>query len=571
VLLRLATALVGVAIAGAMTWLVWNAANSNDLVIDAFAVPPDLAARGLSGPVVAAKLLDKIATMQAQTASSRRFRRFGNDVAEGLKLEIPQTGVSLSELDRFLREKLGHVVHIRGEMVRTDKGVALTARVGSDGSATVEGAEADTDAQLEKLAENVYRMTQPFRYGVWLRDHGRVEESIAVYKGLAARGPNGERASFYFGWGLGALEYRSEHAGLALLRHSHALDPDDFYVVTNIAGSEYRLGRVQDSLGDNRAALAVLQAHGSDYSTPEQLAGLEQFQRGRTFMLEGDFLEAADQERTALAEGAAFGRRANSSIRLAEAFTALHEPDTARAALAEDPVAIPESVNPGITSVEALRARLVIALEARDWPEGLTVARALPQLLAQYPGFVDSRVTYFDPLVALVLAHTGQFAAAEARLKPMPADCYPCLRARAQVAALQKQDSRADFWFARATAVASSLPFAESEWGRALLDRGKSDNAIEKFKLSNAEGPHFADPLEGWGEALMAKNQSHFALAKFAEAEKYAPNWGRLHLKWGEALVYAGRKDEAKAQFVRAAQLDLTPSEKAELARMMRG
>ncbi|HWU55211.1 MAG TPA: hypothetical protein VN175_06885 [Rhizomicrobium sp.] len=37
--------------------------------------------------------------------------------------------------------------------------------------------------------------------------------------------------------------------------------------------------------------------------------------------------------------------------------------------------------------------------------------------------------------------------------------------------------------------------------------------------------------------------------------------------KWGEALVYAGRHDEANAQFARAAQLDLTPTEKAELAK----
>ncbi len=98
--------------------------------------------------------------------------------------------------------------------------------------------------------------------------------------------------------------------------------------------------------------------------------------------------------------------------------------------------------------------------------------------------------------------------------------------------------------------------------------RSQPDAAIEKFKLSNQKGPHFADPLEGWGEALMAKNQSHLALAKFAEAEKYAPNWGRLHLKWGEALAYAGKRDEARAQFARAAALDLTPSEKSELARM---
>jgi Flp pilus assembly protein TadD len=72
--------------------------------------------------------------------------------------------------------------------------------------------------------------------------------------------------------------------------------------------------------------------------------------------------------------------------------------------------------------------------------------------------------------------------------------------------------------------------------------------------------------LEGWGEALMAQNRSHLALEKFVAAEKLAPNWGRLHLKWGQALAYAGKPDEAKAHFARAAQLELTPSEKAELA-----
>ena len=65
----------------------------------------------------------------------------------------------------------------------------------------------------------------------------------------------------------------------------------------------------------------------------------------------------------------------------------------------------------------------------------------------------------------------------------------------------------------------------------------------------------------------MAKNQSHKALTKFAEAEKYAPNWGRLHLKWGQALVWSGNKEESAKHFARAATLDLTPTEKQELAR----
>ena len=74
--------------------------------------------------------------------------------------------------------------------------------------------------------------------------------------------------------------------------------------------------------------------------------------------------------------------------------------------------------------------------------------------------------------------------------------------------------------------------------------------------------------LEGKNDkALQTGDALLKALPKFAEAEKYAPNWGRLHLKWGEALVYAGKVGEAKVQFARAAALDLTPPEKAELAR----
>ena len=116
---------------------------------------------------------------------------------------------------------------------------------------------------------------------------------------------------------------------------------------------------------------------------------------------------------------------------------------------------------------------------------------------------------------------------------------------------------------------APSIPFAYADWGQALLARGEPDAAIEKFKTANQKGPHFADPLEGWGEALMAKNHSDLARAKFEEAEKYAPNWGRLHLKWGEALAYAGQKDEAQKQFALAAGLDLSATDKAELAKQL--
>ena len=179
--------------------------------------------------------------------------------------------------------------------------------------------------------------------------------------------------------------------------------------------------------------------------------------------------------------------------------------------------------------------------------------------------------TKVRPFLALAKAKLGDTAGAEAVIATTPGDCYDCVRTRGNIAAIEGQWGRADYWFARAAHDAPSIPMAYADWGQMLLQKGDHDGAIAKFTLSNQKGPHFADPLEGWGEALIAKKQPDQALAKFTEAEKYAPNWGRLHLKWGEALGFAGRKDEAQKQFALAAGLDLSAADKAELAKVSHG
>src|SRR5665213_2241413 len=125
--LKAMTAVIGFAVAGALALMVWNAAGSGGLVIEPFSVPPDLAARGLTGQVVASKLLDRLVAMQQQTDSQRDPATYTNYWGDDVKVEIPSTGVSIGELERFLREKLGHPTHITGEIVRDDQGLSLTA------------------------------------------------------------------------------------------------------------------------------------------------------------------------------------------------------------------------------------------------------------------------------------------------------------------------------------------------------------------------------------------------------------------------------------------------------------
>jgi len=216
-------------------------------------------------------------------------------------------------------------------------------------------------------------------------------------------------------------------------------------------------------------------------------------------------------------------------------------------------------------------ARYFSDANVEDWSAAVASARIYEANIRADPtmswGLKAARLRIqVAPLLAYAMARGGDPGRAQEVIGATPGDCYDCIRTRGLIATTAKEWGRADYWFARAEHDGPSLPFAYADRGQSLLVRGKPDNAIVQFKLANQKGPHFADPLEMWGEALMAKNQSHLALAKFAEADKYAPNWGRLHLKWGEALYYAGKRDDAKVQFARTAALDLTPSEKSELA-----
>jgi tetratricopeptide (TPR) repeat protein len=212
--------------------------------------------------------------------------------------------------------------------------------------------------------------------------------------------------------------------------------------------------------------------------------------------------------------------------------------------------------------------RILVDTEAKDWSGVLKDDRSIPPLFIDSPGLRSLAFSREIPWVAYAHAKLGDFKSADALISSTPASCQICLLMRARITEAEGHRAGADWWFAQAVSSQQSIPFAYSAWGESLLARGDPDGAIEKFKLANSRGPHFADPMEMWGEALMLKNRSDLALAKFEEANKYAPNWGRLHLEWGRALVYSDKPDEAKKQFAIAARLDLSTADAAALARL---
>ncbi len=87
---EVAIAFIVLAVAVFIGAAIWDAAHDDGLVIEAFQVPPDMAARGLTGQTVASQLLDKLSALQAATDSARTPTSYTNNWGNDIKVENPQ-------------------------------------------------------------------------------------------------------------------------------------------------------------------------------------------------------------------------------------------------------------------------------------------------------------------------------------------------------------------------------------------------------------------------------------------------------------------------------------------------
>jgi tetratricopeptide (TPR) repeat protein len=561
---ELALAFILLAIAVGLGAAIWNASQDDGLVVESFSVPPDLSGRGLTGEVVAAKLLDKLSALQAATVSNRASSSYANNWDGDIKLQIPDTGISIGEFNRSLHAWLGHQTRITGEIWRTPTGLAVTARAGNDTSPTFTGAEADLDRLMQAAAESVYRATQPYRYAVYLTNANRAKEAEAAYRALIADGSPTDRAWAYIGI-ENIYANRGEFArALRTANSALALKPDFIMVYVNVAGLETQLQHDEAALAAYRKVVVLVQGQRDpDIGALAWKIGTLVGEAALAGDV-GDYQAQLDNDRQSEALPNFNGQAENARQNDIVAYAFLHDGAGAREAYAN----LPPSADPQVifgreasrSFADLLLGRWQTLLEKRPMFEAaLAKLGAAGTVLGQ---------RQFWPIAAEALAESGDLAGAHKLVDRTPADCVLCLRVRGHLDALGKNWGGADYWFARAARAAPSPPFVWTDWGHMLLAKGDYDGAIAKFESAHTKGPHYADPLELWGEALIAKNRSDLALAKFEEATNYTPHWGRLHLKWGEAFLWSGDKAGAQKQFAIAAHLGLTPAEKAQLRRL---
>jgi tetratricopeptide (TPR) repeat protein len=584
-LLQVLTVLAGLVVAVGVGALAWDAWRDHAVVIGAFSVPPDLAQQGSTGAALATQLHDKLLAMRDDTRTAAVGVAVREKAVSEARVEIPETGVSLGEVNRFLHDWLGHDQQVSGEVARVTAGpdrgaLVMTVRAADEPGVRLVQPDGDLDALLQKAAEHVYGAVEPFEFAMWLDTHRRAPEAIAFARAMSTKGDPERRGYGYFLIDLFSVSSLPPRQSRDLLTRSIALAPNLGVADNNLAATEGQLGHDELALQGFHRALKNRWA--GLRVTDEAAADGQALIRTNIDRMTGDELGALMAfpcrvaRLTSCTERGVADAFASGSVTsdwdslienrrwgAAQALVGLHDlgdADRIFAAPRPDFTGRPAAVRTAFDQA-ALMGALAAHQALEDWP---AAERDVAALEKAFPGRVDS-IPQRQADKALVLAHTGQTAAARRAAEALPSDCYPCLVARGRIAETFGDRAAADRWFAEAVRQGPSLPRAEEAWGRALLARGDADGALKQAQEALRKSPRFADATELEAEALMTRRDYRAAADRFAEADKLTPYWGRLHLKWGEALMLAGRYAEARRQYEIAAGLGLSRSDRAAL------
>jgi tetratricopeptide (TPR) repeat protein len=492
-----------------------DAITSRRVVIEPFHAPPGLATRGIDGTVIASGLLDQLSRLQDATRSSSAARGLTGAWSATIKLDVPDTGISVGELSRLLKERFGHDVHIDGDLVETAAGgLELTVR----GNGVPPRAFTASGADLAKLtveaAEYVYSMSQPVRWATFLNNSGRYAECIDFCRTAIPSANPDDRSLLLTRWAVANdSSGGSTRESLALLQTAIRLQPSDWIARANITND---LMIVEDEEGAWRTGEDMRAAAGGrpgkapdiyyqnwDYLTWNLPAWLEETR--------------ADAEANA---GMGTGQ-SSAGPTIADIYGRLHDPEAAELSLKTTKEAVGDLTIDAMTHF--VRGRL--AGEAGDVKaaasemEAFGTEYANPAESTNNPGYncwiapAEEAAGHPDK-ADQVLRTGGSFV-----------DCY---RFRADILDGRGDWSGAQKAYADAVALAPDLPAAYYSWGVALARHGDLAGAEVKLAEANNRGPHWADPLKVWADLLAKEGKTRDALAQYDQALKNAPNWKAL-------------------------------------------
>jgi tetratricopeptide (TPR) repeat protein len=521
VFIALLATVIGIGIA----IMIRDAIQSRSVVIDPFDAPPSLAADGVNGKVLAAGLLDVLTRIQAATRTNAEHRNLSNAWTGDIAIEVPETGISIGQIERVLKARFGHDQHIDGDLVKTRTGgLALTVR----GTGILPKSFADGSGDIGKLltqaGEYVYGQSQPGLWTAYLSNNDRNDDAIQFAQAAYVWADSSERpfvlnywANAITGKGGGAAAMRE---GLPLWREALRQKPDYWVAYNNIM---YGLAGIGDEEGVVHVGRQMIKAAGGRPGRAPEY----QYQNYDSIVWDLPSVYASNIADMESHSGIGTTSGAGGSLNLAVAQYEAQMHDVEGAALRLKTTPVDGTAAPDVANSSMVRAMLAeeagdLQAAAEQW-DAFKVAYANPAVSTANPQYMCyAAVTY---------QKTGQAGKADAALSAVGQMTYvDCYRFRGDVLDLRGDWQGAQVWYAKAVQLGPSIPSGYYSWGLALARHGDLDGAAGKFKQANLYGPHWADPLKAWGDALVKQGHTREALGKYDEALKYAPSWSALKL-----------------------------------------
>ena len=241
-------AFLGLALIALIGAAVYSATRSQSVVVDAFSVPPDFAAQGNTGVVVAGGFLDQLTTLQRATRADATHHSIEDAWSNDVKIDIPETGVSLGEVLTYLRGWLGHDIHISGSIVHVGDAIVVSVRGSGFPAKTFTGSPAELTKLTSEAAEYVYSQSEPYLYCSWLESNGRDKDAIALVQSVYAGFPTEQRANLLNIWGNALVDLGDARGSLEKYRAEARLNPEAWIAYNNIINAQIILGDEEGAL-----------------------------------------------------------------------------------------------------------------------------------------------------------------------------------------------------------------------------------------------------------------------------------------------------------------------------------
>jgi tetratricopeptide (TPR) repeat protein len=491
--------------------MIWGAARSHNVVVEVFDVPPSFVARGMTGRAVASGLLDELQRLRDATRSSYTPLEAQSAWASDIKVIVPDTGISIGEIDHVLHARLGNDLTIQGELMETGPGrIALRVRGDGVSAKAFEGAPADLSKLTTQAAEWVYGQSQPHEYAAYLTDTGRDQDALNFLPGAFARTQtDAQRAAIANTWGVAYNDLNRIPEAVAKYREAMSLKPRYWRAWSNLIAAMPIADGEEATWREAQAFNAASDAAPSYDKPPvRMLAPTAVAARNHMLVIRSVL---ADISGTPGGTGTVA-----AASNLAASYADLH--DWVNARRYADMTAPDDPMKKVIT----VQISGMESIDRGDFASSIAPLETLRDIWNSSP-LIQSYI-FDDCALGYAYGMVGRIADADA-VFARNGKWSECLAWHGAVLAHAGRQADAEQIWNDAISRMPHLPETYLQRGRWRAAHQDPTGAISDFSAAHAGSPQLADPLKAWGDVLVSLGRRQEALAKYDEALGYAPAW----------------------------------------------